>query len=222
MSRKICCRMRVLPRQRMFRPARDAGVRRTWRVAASSEARELLEAGRQKYDRGDRMGAVNIWEKALSMNPSVRERQVLLYSSTCVHASFGDAELAQVTLRDAIAAGLDFEQAMQDPELPRLQASQQVIIQLRKFAQTVAARQLKAASERQAAPRMAVSQPAASSSPRMTLGSDLSDMLSTEMTGIDTSVLGVVKRVAGLLAAMAGLGVLLFYVGLKYAFPNGI
>ena len=33
---------------------------------------------------------------------------------------------------------------------------------------------------------------------------------------------GVVRRVAGLLAAMAGLGVLLFYVGLKYAFPNGI
>ena len=33
---------------------------------------------------------------------------------------------------------------------------------------------------------------------------------------------GVVKRVTGLLLAMTGLGVLLFYVGLKYAFPNGI
>lgn len=33
---------------------------------------------------------------------------------------------------------------------------------------------------------------------------------------------GVVKRVAGLLLAMTGLGALLFYVGLKYAFPNGI
>ena len=131
--------------------------------------------------------------------------------------------------------------------------------------------------------------PSASGGPRLTLGSDLSDMLSTEMTGIDTSVLGaltmpcwsladatsatnfrggpsshaspmtcqlllcavaalhwpwlpvsevlyagmvsdfntlsdagVVKRVTGLLLAMTGLGVLLFYVGLKYAFPNGI
>jgi hypothetical protein len=170
--------------------------------------------------------------------------------------------------------------------------SWQVIIQLRKFAQTVASRNQKASAERQAAPRMvgagASASPSASSSPRLSLGSDLSDMLSTEMTGIDTSVLGalaavldpcrcdeshtltqesfstclismwptaaarfcftspcliacvlnaargsvendvrfrvagVVKRVTGLLLAMTGLGVLLFYVGLKYAFPNGI
>ena len=33
---------------------------------------------------------------------------------------------------------------------------------------------------------------------------------------------GVVKRVAALLLAMTGLGFLLFYVGLKYAFPSGL
>ena len=39
---------------------------------------------------------------------------------------------------------------------------------------------------------------------------------------ISSANTGVVKRVAGLLLAMTALGVLLFYVGLKYAFPNGI
>lgn len=29
------------------------------------QAGELLQAGRQKYDRGDRMGAVNLFEKVL-------------------------------------------------------------------------------------------------------------------------------------------------------------
>lgn len=33
---------------------------------------------------------------------------------------------------------------------------------------------------------------------------------------------GVVKRVAALLLAMTGLGFLLFYLGLKYAFPSGL
>ena len=34
-------------------------------------------------------------------DPDLRQRQVALYNATCVHASFGDAELAQVTLRGA-------------------------------------------------------------------------------------------------------------------------
>ena len=41
-----------------------------------------------------------------------------MFGNTAVHASFGDAELAQMTLRAAIQEGLDFEQALQDPELP--------------------------------------------------------------------------------------------------------
>ncbi len=35
-----------------------------------------------------------------------------------MHASFGDVELAQMTLRAAIEEGLDLEQAFQDPEYP--------------------------------------------------------------------------------------------------------
>jgi hypothetical protein len=41
-----------------------------------------------------------------AQDPDLRQRQVALYSATCVHASFGDAELAQVTLRGAPPASL--------------------------------------------------------------------------------------------------------------------
>ena len=32
-------------------------------------------------------------------DPSIEDRQAALFNSTCVHASFGDVEFAQVTLR---------------------------------------------------------------------------------------------------------------------------
>ena len=51
-------------------------------------------------------------------NPTAPQRQAALFGNTAVHASFGDVELAQMTLRAAIQEGLDFEQALQDPELP--------------------------------------------------------------------------------------------------------
>lgn len=76
----------------------------------------------------------------------------------------------------------------------------QVIIQLKKFSQVITARTKKAAAEQRAAPRVAVSAskeaaPDASSAPRMTLGSDLSDTLSTDIRGLDTSVLGALNAV---------------------------
>ena len=49
---------------------------------------------------------------------------------------------------------------------------------------------------------------------------DVSGLISTDMQGIDTSVLGVVKRVVLLLLLLTGLGVGLFYFGLKYTFPE--
>ena len=42
--------------------------------ARCRQAAELLAAGREKYDNGDRMGAVNLFEKALK---SVRPRRLL-------------------------------------------------------------------------------------------------------------------------------------------------
>jgi len=32
-------------------------------------------------------------------DPTIEDRQAALFNSTCVHASFGDVEFAQVTLR---------------------------------------------------------------------------------------------------------------------------
>ena len=51
---------------------------------------------------------------------------------------------------------------------------------------------------------------------------DISDVLETDMTGIDTSILGIVKRVVVLLVILSGLGVGLWFVGLHYLFPDTI
>ncbi len=43
---------------------------------------------------------------------------------------------------------------------------------------------------------------------------------SADAESIDASIGGIIKRVAVLLVLLSGLGVVLFYVGLKYAFPD--
>ncbi len=86
--------------------------------------------------------------------PSLEQRQAALFNSTAVHASFGDVELAQITLRgrmqaaaatrpscdlqtlrlhsecgavaDGITAGLDFDAALKDPAMVKFQSSPQV------------------------------------------------------------------------------------------------
>jgi hypothetical protein len=165
------------------------------------------------------MGAVMLYEKALKRDPTIEQRREALYHSTCAHAYAGDLEFAQVTLRDAIVAGLDFEAALQDPDLVKLQASQQVMIQLRKFAQKVQRGQQQggdAEAEAASVPRKS----RAPTSQRISLNSDASQLLGTDMTGIDTSVGGVIKRVALLLLVLSALGIVLFFVGFKYAFPE--
>lgn len=44
--------------------------------------------------------------------PTAPEAAAASWNATVVHCSFGDVELAQITLRDALAAGLDFERAL--------------------------------------------------------------------------------------------------------------
>ncbi len=109
-------------------------------VSAFSASRELLSAGKVKFESGDRMGALRLWEQIPSKGPTQQERVTAAYNQTCVHASFGDLELAQITLRDAVLEGLDFKRMLEDPEAfdedaVRLRASQQVMIRLRKFAE---------------------------------------------------------------------------------------
>lgn len=194
---------------------------------SSSEANDLLSAGLEKYVAGDKMGALNYWEDCLNKSPSPEDRLAALWNSMCVHAYFGDAEVAQISLREAVALGLDFENGLKqtDPRFVRLQASAQVIIQLRRF--SVATAKAMAAAESSSATSAAgtkqrVGTAAAGSSKAYrtpSMKDDVSDLTQTDMIGLDTSVLGVVRRVAVLLLALIGLGVALFYFGLQYTFP---
>lgn len=68
--------------------------------SCTSQAEQLLSAGRAKYDGGDRMGALRLWEQALGTAPTREQRLAALYNAACVHASFGDLELAQIPLKD--------------------------------------------------------------------------------------------------------------------------
>ena len=188
---------------------------------ASAEARELLAAGKVKYESGDRMGALKLWEDVPRYNPDDQERMTALYNCTCVHAGFGDVELAQITLRDAVLQGLYFKEVLVNPQMydedaVKFVASQQVQIRLKKFSEAA----LKAAEAKKNA---SLSRSSTVKPTRKTLmQDDISDVLETDMTGIDTSILGIVKRVVVLLVILSGLGVGLWFVGLHYLFPDTI
>lgn len=194
-------------------------VKRCVLTRASAEARELLAAGKVKYESGDRMGALKLWEDVPRYNPDDQERITALYNCTCVHAGFGDVELAQITLRDAVLQGLDFKEILTNPQsydedAVTFVASQQVQIRLKKFSE--AALKAAAAKKDAALPRSSSVRPT-----RKTLmQDDISEVLETDMSGIDTSILGIVKRVVVLLVVLSGLGVGLWLVGLHYLFPD--
>jgi hypothetical protein len=188
------------------------------RVWSSAEARELLSAGKVKYESGDKMTALQLWEKALSSDPDNIQRKTALYNCTCVHAGFGDVELAQITLRDAVLQGLDFKEVLNSPstldnDAVSLVASQQVLIRLKKFSDAASKAGIKPGVEKTGFPK----------GQRQRIGSvndDLSEVLETDMIGIDTSVIGIIRRVLLLLAVLIGLGVGLWFVGLNYLFPR--
>ena len=98
----------------------------------------MIAEAKKKYEANDRMGALNLWEESLKQNPENDQRVAALFNATCVHALFGDVELAQITLREAVQRGLDFSKAIQDPtgideSMVKFVASQQVLVRLRKF-----------------------------------------------------------------------------------------
>lgn len=190
------------------------------------QAGRLITQGKQKFQAGDRMGALKFWEDALKpeADADINQRKIALFNATCVHASFGDVELAQITLREAIQLGLDYIKAVQtpeevDPSLVPLIASQQVLIRLRKFNEST----LKAIGAASVPPPTFSSSKASSTTAKRgpsILQDDLSRVLETDMQGIDTSVFGIVRRVFVLLLVLAGLGVALYLIGLQYLFPD--
>jgi hypothetical protein len=63
---------------------------------------QLLVTARAKYEAKDLMGALKLFEDTLAADgATARQRQAALFGATAVHATFGDVELAQITLRGA-------------------------------------------------------------------------------------------------------------------------
>jgi len=188
-------------------------------ISFSQKAEELLSAGREKQRKNEHNGAVMLYEKALKEDPTKQQQQEALYNSTCAHAYFGDVEFAQVTLREAVLLGLDFKAALQNPDGIKMQASPQVVIQLRKFAEKIEEQKAKGLAEEKAV-RIADDLPF--SAKTFTLGTDASDLLRTEINDMDMSILGVVKRVAALLLGLALLGLVLFFAGYNYTLGGSL
>uniref|UniRef100_A0A061R3X0 Uncharacterized protein n=1 Tax=Tetraselmis sp. GSL018 TaxID=582737 RepID=A0A061R3X0_9CHLO len=188
-------------------------------VSASVKSQEYLDEGKALVVAGNRMGAIKSFEDALEQAPTQEQRQAALYNITCCHASFGDVELAQITLREALLAGLDFDAALENQEYVPFTASKQARIQLKKFADSFRQSMAKASARAAASPPTAAA--AAAPERRKTVQEildtkDVGGMTSTELKGIDSSVGGIVLRVAGLLLALIGIGVTAYLLGLEY------
>ena len=237
-----------VPSRRPVLGARGAVARRgMFGVRAVAEgggaAGRLIEAGIEKYNALDRMAAINLFEKASSptSNPTEEELQTALLGATCSHAYFGDIELAKVTLRAAVEAGLDYETAMADPACPfQLEASSQARVQLREIARkAVAQRDSAAAAAAAAAASLptfpdrggGAAEPAARpsgsnlppldlSNPGVRAGNAPPGLETVEIKGMDASPIAVVKRVGKLVVVMAVVFGVLFAAGLQYAFPT--
>ena len=142
------------------------------------------------------------------------ERRAAKFNEMCCHASFGDVEVAQLCLRDALEAGLDFEAALKDPGLVRLESSAQVRIQLRKFSEgkLVSRRTLQVRAMEEKKVREG----------NLPVREGLSG-LQLDMNGLEDGqasdqevVLGIVKRVALLILASVVSFAVLFYGGYQF------
>lgn len=181
----------------------------------------MLAKAKAKYEQGDRLSAMKLYEDALKEEPTPAQKHAALYGCTAVHAAFGDIELAQITLREAVSTGMDYEKAIEDPSNVSIVASPQVIIQLRRFAQQV----VRALANKAAAPPRPYSSGSStsSSSSRRAGGQDLDSIVGSakgEQAEVDTSIPAVIKRVVLLLLVGVGLGTALFFLGLEYLFPK--
>jgi hypothetical protein len=114
-------------------PARAA---RRVAVTATSTAADALRDGRARYEAGDRMNGLKAFERALESEDgmSLETRRELCYCAMCCSAAFGDVESAKMYLREMQACGLDFETAIADPTMMRMESSALMKNQLKKFA----------------------------------------------------------------------------------------
>jgi len=212
------------------KPLRSALQRRarTCRVYANAKADALLEQAKGKYKSGDRMTAMRLFEQTLEQDSlEASQRHAALWGQLAVHASFGDVELAQMVLRDAVQAGLDFEAAQQDPAFVEIQSSPQIVIQLGRFNKQVQRRLANQADERasMAAAAAKAERRSGGSISKVSSDMDLNDLLGPSdksKQGLDASPAAIAGRVALVLLAGVILGVALFFLGLEFMFPKGM
>jgi hypothetical protein len=105
-------------------------------TTAASTAEDALRDGRARYEAGDRMNGLKAFERALESEDgmSLETRRELCYCAMCCSAAFGDVESAKMYLREMQACGLDFETAIADPTMMRMESSALMKNQLKKFA----------------------------------------------------------------------------------------
>ncbi|EFJ53096.1 hypothetical protein VOLCADRAFT_120180 [Volvox carteri f. nagariensis] len=171
-------------------------------------ADSILAKAKAKYTEGDRLQAMKLYEDVLNEEPTPEQRRAALFGVTAVHASFGDVELAQMTLREGLRNGLDYEKALEDPSY--------ITIQLRRFAQQV---QIAMAN------RPPTERPYGSgrSRPASTGGQDLDSILGSaggDTAEVDTSIGGIARRVALVVLVGVLMGTALWFLGLEYLFPK--
>lgn len=200
-------------------------------MQASAKAADILVKAKQVYESGDRLQAMKLYEDVMAEDPTPEQKCAALYGQTAVHAAFGDVELAQMTLREALRNGLDYETASIDPDNPIMVASPQITIQLRRFAQQVTiAMANRPPTQRPYGSSSAVSSGGAAAGGSRSRGrglgvgaQDLDSILgsaSGEQAEVDTSVGAIIRRVLILLLVGTGLGVGLWFAGLEYLFPK--
>ena len=237
-SARAPCAAPALPRCRRSRvhaarhvgaaaPARSVRrVVRPRRLSALSpplQPQQLLDEGKQFYALGERMAALKLFEEALRSDeqlvlPPLLRRE-LRYSAGCCHAAFGDIELAWMNLREAVELGLPYASWETEPGLMRMEASAQMRIQLRKYAEgkikssgSYAREQF---NEKKRAAAAALGEGAAREEPGAKKTAAQYAFQDLEVASdTDESFVAIAKRVGLLLLVAGGGGVLLYLGGL--------
>ena len=194
---------------RRVRGAREPTARPTPQSAS------LLADAAAEYASNNRMPALRLFDAALACASSREEAAAAAWGAASVHASFGDVEPAQISLRAALDAGLDLDKALavrpgdSTGLLVPFRGAPQITSQLKKFASAVA--------RAWAAPPPPPPKPAAVA----TGPGGRQSAVPADLDGIDGSVGAIAVRVAGLVAALLGLGVGLYLYGLRFLVPGG-
>ncbi|GLC41098.1 hypothetical protein PLESTB_000943000 [Pleodorina starrii] len=189
-------------------------------VQANAQADAILAKAKAKYKEGDRLQAMKLFEDVLNEECTIEQKRAALFGVTAVHAAFGDVELAQMTLREGLRNGLEYEKALEDPTYVQMVTSQQITIQLRRFAQQA---QIAMANRPPTERPYGSAASAASRRSRPSGGQDLDSILgsaSGDTAEVDTSIGGIVRRVALVILVGVLMGTALWFLGLEYLFPK--